>query len=85
MPPVLSPDTASAAGDLQLVLWRAMSAAERLAHARSLTLAVLWLEREGLRRRNPTFSSTELHRAAIERRLGSELAARVFAASAVDS
>ena len=75
---LLSLDTSAAAGAVQFAAWRAMSPAEKLAQVQALTRAVLWLEREGLRRRNPSLSPNELHQAAIVRRLGPELAARVY-------
>ncbi len=75
---VLSIDTSPAASTVQLAAWRAMSPAQKLAQVRGLTTAVLWLEREGLRRRHPTLGADALHRAAIERRLGADLAARVY-------
>jgi hypothetical protein len=77
MPAPLAADTSAAAGAVQFAAWRAMSPAEKLAQVQALTTAVLWLEREGLRRRNPLLGPHELHRAAIARRLGPELAARV--------
>jgi len=73
----LSSDTSAAAGAVQFAAWRAMSPAEKLAQVQALTTAVLWLEREGLRRRYPSLGPNELHRAAVVRRLGPELAARV--------
>lgn len=78
MPPVLSADTSPAAGAVQLAAWRAMTPSEKLAQVRQLTTAVLWLEREGLRRRHPMFGPAALHRAATERRLGPDLTARVY-------
>jgi hypothetical protein len=73
----LSNDTSEAAGAVQLAVWRAMSPAEKLVQVQALTTAVLWLEREGLRRRSPSLGPDELHRAAVVRRLGPDLAARV--------
>jgi hypothetical protein len=73
----LSPDTSTAAAAAQFAVWRAMSHAEKLGQVRSLTAAVLRLELQGLARRHPSLSSHELHRAAVTRRLGPELAARV--------
>ncbi|HNV73649.1 MAG: hypothetical protein IPK33_20700 [Gemmatimonadetes bacterium] len=78
MSSALSADTSPDASAAQQAAWRAMSPAEKLAQVRALTTAVLWLEREGLRRRHPTFGPAQLHRAAIERRLGPELTARVY-------
>jgi hypothetical protein len=63
---------------VQLAAWRSMSPAEKLAQVQALTTAALWLEREGLRRRHPSLGPDELHHAAVARRLGPELAARVF-------
>src|SRR5687767_8657986 len=77
MRPPLSIDTSTAASAVQLAAWRAMSPAEKLVQVQALTTAVLWLEREGLRRRHPLLSPDELHRAAVVRRLGPDLAARV--------
>jgi hypothetical protein len=73
-------DTSAAAGAVQLAAWRAMSPAEKLGQVQALTTAVLWLEREGLRRRYPLLGPGELHRAAVVRRLGPALAARVLSA-----
>lgn len=73
----LSLDTSAAADAVQFAVWRAMSPAEKLVQVQALTTAVLWLEREGLRRRYPSFGPEELHRAAVVRRLGPDLAARV--------
>jgi hypothetical protein len=78
MSATFSADTSPAAAAVQLAAWRAMTAAEKLAQVRTLTTAVLWLEREGLRRRNPSFGPEALHRAAIERRLGPELTSLVY-------
>jgi hypothetical protein len=55
-----------------------MSPSDKLAQVRALTRAVLWLEQEGLRRRHPSLSPNELHRAAVMRRLGADLAARAY-------
>lgn len=77
----LSSDTSLDATDAQLAIWRSMTPAARLAQAASLTRAVLWLEREGLRRRHPWMTAAELHLAAIKRRLGPELTARVYSTS----
>ena len=74
----LSADTTAAAAAVQFAAWRAMTPAEKLAVVGSITTMVLRLEREGLRRRNPTFSEEELHHAAIVRRLGRALADRVY-------
>ena len=76
----LSIDTTAAAYAVQLAAWRAMSPAEKLVQVQALTTAVLWLEREGLRRRYPLLGPDELHRAAVVRRLGPDLAAVAFAA-----
>lgn len=84
MPPVFSADTSPDALAVQLAAWRAMTPGEKLAQVRALTTAVLWLEREGLRRRHPSFAASQLHRAAIERRLGHELMARVYPPSRRD-
>ncbi|MGH7663730.1 MAG: hypothetical protein ACRENI_05470 [Gemmatimonadaceae bacterium] len=73
----LSVDTSAAAGAVQVAAWRTMSPAEKLAQVQALTTAVLWLEREGLRRRYPSLGPNALHRAAVVRRLGADLAARV--------
>ncbi len=81
MTPPLSSDTTPDASDAQLAAWRAMTPAERLTQAGAMTRAVLWLEREGLRRRHPLMTADELHRAAIERRLGPELTTRVYSTS----
>lgn len=78
MPQPLSADTTAEAAEVQFAAWRAMSPAEKLALVGSITTMVLRLEREGLRRRNPTFSEEELHQAAIVRRLGPALANRVY-------
>jgi hypothetical protein len=78
MSPSLSSDTSADASDAQLAVWRAMTPAGRLAQAAELTRTVLWLEREGLRRRHPSFSEAELRWASIERRLGPELSARIY-------
>lgn len=75
---VLSADTSPDAYARQLDAWRAMSPADKLALVREMTQAVLLLEREGLRRRHPTLGPAELHQAAIDRRLGPALAARVY-------
>ncbi len=77
----LSIDTSAAAGAVQFAAWRAMSPAEKLAQVQALSTAVLWLEREGLRRRYPGLDPNELHRAAVVRRLGPELAARVHSSA----
>lgn len=55
-----------------------MTPSAKLAQVRELTKAVLWLEREGLRLRHPTFGPEALRHAAIERRLGPELTARAY-------
>ena len=78
MPAPLSADTSAAAALVQLTAWRAMSPAEKLAQVKALTTAVLWLVREGLRRRHPSLTPDELHRAAVARRLGPALVARVY-------
>lgn len=78
MVPPLSSDTTPDAADAQLAVWRVMTPVEKLTQAGALTRAVLWLEREGLRRRHPLMPADELHRAAVERRLGAELTARVY-------
>lgn len=75
---VLSADTSPEASAVQLAAWRAMTPVEKLAQVRDLTRAVLWLEREGLRCRHPAYDDADLHRAAAERRLGADLAARVY-------
>lgn len=80
MTPALSFDTSPDASDVQLTAWRAMTPAQRLLQAAALSRAVLLLEREGLRRRHPSLSAAELHWAAVERRLGPELSARVRSA-----
>jgi hypothetical protein len=74
----LAADTSAAASAVQLAAWRSMSPAEKLAQVQALTTAALWLEREGLRRRHPLLGRNELHHAAVVRRLGAELAARVY-------
>jgi len=74
-------DTSPDAGAAQRAAWRAMTPGEKLEQVRALTITVLWLEREGLRRRHPTFDPAQLSHAAIERRLGPELTARVYASS----
>lgn len=68
-----------AAAAEQRAAWRALSPTDKLALVREATEAVLWLEREGLRRRHPTMGPDALHRAAVERRLGAALAARAYA------
>lgn len=78
MPAPLSSDTSAAAAAVQLAVWRAMSPTQKLEQVGALTKAVLLLEREGLRLRHPTLGPDELHRAAMVRRLGPELAARVI-------
>ena len=78
MPAPLSTDTAATAAAVQVAAWRAMTPAGRLAQVGALTAAVLHLEREGLRRRHPSLTPDELHRAAIMRRLGPVLADEVY-------
>ncbi len=78
MPVPLSADTSVAAAAVQINAWRAMSPAEKLAQAQALTTLVLWLEREGLRRRHPSLTPVELHQAAVTRRLGPALVARAY-------
>jgi Xaa-Pro aminopeptidase len=81
MPVEFLSDTSPDASAAQRAAWRAMTPSEKLEQVRALTRTVLWLEREGLRRRHPSFDPAQLHRAAIERRLGPELSARVYASS----
>jgi hypothetical protein len=81
MPRPLSTDTSAAAAEVQFSVWRAMSPAQKLEQVRALTRMVLWLGREGLRRRDPSPTPEELHLAAVARRLGPELFARVYPAA----
>jgi len=74
----LSSDTSVAAATLQVEAWRRLAPAEKLAMVRALTAAVLRLEREGLRRREPTLDATTCARRLAERRLGSALAQQVY-------
>jgi hypothetical protein len=72
-------DTTPDAAARQRAAWRALSATDKLALVRDVSAMVLWLELEGLRHRRPTLAPEEIERAAIERRLGSVLAARAYA------
>ena len=74
----LSPDTSPAAAALQVQAWRRLGPAEKLALVRTLSTAVLRLEWEGLRLREPTLEAPACARRLAERRLGAELARRVY-------
>ncbi len=74
----LSADTTAEAAAVQFAAWRRMSPAEKLAQVESLNATVLLLEREGIRMRNPSMTEEELRRAVLVKRLGPELAERVF-------
>jgi len=76
----LASDTSIAAATVQVEAWRRLGPAEKLSVVRSLTTAVLWLEREGLRRREPTLDASACARRLAERRLGSALARQVYGA-----
>lgn len=80
MPQPLSADTTAEAAEVQFAAWRRMSPAEKLAQVESLNATVLLLEREGIRMRNPSMSEEDLRRAVLVKRLGPELAGRLFPA-----
>ena len=73
-------DTAPSAQAIQDALWRRSSPAEKLAQVARLSRMVDQLSIEGLRQRHPTATDDTIRDLRAELRLGSELAARVFAA-----
>lgn len=72
-------DTSRESLRAQIAALRRMSARERLAMMDDLTGFVRTLTREGLRRRHPGISGTELDARFSQLVLGEELAARVSA------
>lgn len=71
-------DTSPEAERVQRDMWRRMSPAEKLNLMRGLTRSVMELERIGFRMRNPGITDAQLFRAIADRRLGTELAAKVY-------
>jgi len=69
---------------MQFEAWRRMSPTEKLALVSSLTNTVLWLEREGWRRRNPDLSEDALTLLIARNRLGERLASLVYPATACE-
>jgi len=79
MPSALrSADTSDAAAEMQRARWRAMSPRERLIQVCASTRAVLRLEREGIRLREPMLGEGDAFRRMAGRRLGETLATRVY-------
>lgn len=72
-------DTSSAARRVQYAALRRMSVAQELAAMNDLTMLVRGMAREGLKRRNPSATESELDDLFCELMHGTELAARVLA------
>jgi len=62
----------------QMARWRAMSPSEKLELVRALNLSLLELERAGIRMRQPGITDQEIARIVADRRLGVELAEKVY-------
>jgi hypothetical protein len=70
-------DTAAEAERVQVELARKMSAAEKVAQARSLSALVIGLSRRAIARANPHLSQQELDVKFVELHYGKELAERL--------
>lgn len=77
-PARVSADTSDAAAERQRARWRAMSPREKLVQVCESTRAVLTLEREGIRLREPMLGADDIFRLVAGRRLGEALATRVY-------
>jgi len=71
-------DTSPAAHDLQMRLYRAMTASERGALALRMSDDVRRIAAEGIRQRHPEYSEHEVRRALLALLYGADAAAKVW-------
>lgn len=76
--PFVPLDTTADIAERQIAIWRAMSPTEKLELVRALNRTVLELEEAGIRHRHPGITDAAVFRMIAERRLGKELAERVY-------
>ena len=78
MKAVLSDDTSRDAEDVQVELWRAMSARDKAALVTALCRSADQMAMAGVRRRHPGASDRECFLRLASLKLGSDLARRVY-------
>lgn len=71
-------DTSADIAARQVARWREMQPAEKLELVRDLNRTVLQLQEAGIRQRHPGITDAQVFRMIAERRLGKELAERVY-------